>query len=439
MDVIQITRTGKTSNSLMGITSTPNQEYLDKDDQTLVEAKINAQDTLTAHKKETPAAVGMSMGMGAQGNQAANKQSAGQGRARNLKDLLTPQDLTTNLLNPLNPLEWIGANASSAATTTGGREGERVTAELQCYDLFAMPPFPLISVIESKLAIYDVMAAVEERDNAAPSTSTINPHASAIEHKQKVLEMLIPIMKPHFIDQLLEMLDGYLSTEHSVATTPSSTTTGSTTKPSNGMDLSALVWDIVMSLPIHAPLAQELRSVISDPSASTSMLHKLLSASCPYRLLYHLQILESFLTGLGADRSMSVVAPTQAKTPTIVSATASSINEWTVKFSHIGGAEFIFNLLTTFLDKAAHKEITPMAPYGSNSSANSGANSGGNSGVYEGMPRRDVNSMLIALLSRISYQLLLVSQLAEHGRGGNAGSYRYTGGGHPRGGNTEQY
>jgi ubiquitin C-terminal hydrolase len=407
IDSIQILKTGKTS-SLIGLGGA-SQEMLEKDEQTLVQAKLNVQDSVKAQKKDAPVGdIGMPPG---------SMQSAKPTRTSDMKDIFTPQDLTVNLLKPLNPLQWVCADSEN--WSVGDRAGPQLASEdtaPSAYDLFVIPPFPLVSVIESKLARCGV-ASVEEsgvvstkaaiagtRDSPLPFPAASAVASAVAERKAKVLEFLTPIVRaaPYYIDQLLEVLDGYLSAEHAT---------------DGGTELSAAVWDILLSLPTHVQMTQQLRNIVSVVDGSTSALARVLSPNCPYRLLYSLQILESFVAGTtekgAAVTSLPIHLPSSKTSATGSSYSQGAGADWTVQFFHIGGVEYILQLTETFLAKEIARDATSR-------SATSHAS---RSAVYEGMPRKDVNVMIISLLTRVLYQMLMTDPMFRCWQSTNAGAY----------------
>jgi ubiquitin C-terminal hydrolase len=378
---IQMHRITKSS-SLIGMGS-ENKEILDKDEVTLTQAKLAQQDSVTAQKKDSATGeIGVAPG---------SIQVQKPVKASEVKDVFSTQDLTTNLLKPLNPLRWICTDAPLTGQVPAG--ATQTCSVDRGYELFVFPPFPLVAVIETKLAAHDEPAAEEtvipsQKTGAAqvresPVSFTSGVSTAVSERRAKVLEFLTPIVKsaPHYVDQLLEVLDGYLAAEH----------TGAEGGTQGTADLSAAVWDILLSLPTHVQLSQQLRDVVNAPSGSTAELSRLLSPTCPYRLLYSLKVLESFLR------------PGAALTTTSVGKASSQAGgaDWKVKFFHIGGAEFILQLLETFLAKELAREAHPLTiPL-----------SGGAAVKQEGMPRKDVGVMIIALLSRLLYHLLMADPL----------------------------
>eukprot|EP01032_Pedospumella_encystans_P008886 gene8886-10504_t len=399
VESIQLLKAPVKSTTLLGLGG-PTQEILDKDDLTLVQAKLNVQDSITARKNDPSGSTEIGT---APGSMQPPKPRAG-----DVADLFTPQDLSINLLKPLSPLEWIDA----AVSTSGGAGGDGSVRTP--YELFVLPPFPLVSVIETKLKRQESCHAIATADETAAvsikgppvaaketPTASVSPIIASSERRQKVLESLTPLFRtaPQYIDQLLEILDGYLSAE-----------AANSSNASSSVDLSAAVWDILLSLPVHAALSQQLKSMVQTTDPSASALNRLLTPSCPYRLLYSLRIIETFLS-LG---SASNAFPKGSAGTTTTTASA-AVLDWTVKFFHIGGAEYILQLLDTFLAKECQREVKYAKMGGSKVAGRTRASPQ----QKEGMPRKDLNIMIISTLSRVLYHLLM---LDPHFRGWQSSS-----------------
>ena len=297
-------------------------EKLENNDMTLQQAKFLPHDSVIAKKKDagTPS--------GTAGRNPAEKGPL-------TEDLITSKDLSEDLLALLQPLEWLSYSISDANSTSsssssvsvtshGSQTTQRLTGPLLLISMFQLSPFPL--PIKADMTLSDTTQ--EKSTSSMPSLST--PTHTATQGQVQVpgstadivvtgqghFDSLLPIIKqsPQHMDQLLAMLDGYLSSEIQGAA-------------GVGFDLSAAVWEVLQSLPTHPALLKQVRLMPTDQSGGS--IRVLLNLASPYRLLYVLQMIDSFFSE--DDRnSFSQSVP---------------LSKWSLELLYMGGAEHIVQLV----------------------------------------------------------------------------------------------
>ncbi|XP_062502356.1 ubiquitin carboxyl-terminal hydrolase 34-like isoform X2 [Corticium candelabrum] len=95
--------------------------------------------------------------------------------------------------------------------------------------------------------------------------------------------------------------------------------------------LTRMTWDLVVMLPTSSDMLESLSSLVCEGS-QTVVWEQLLDSSCPFRLLYSLQIIEKLVHADSADKSSHL---------------------WKQKFITVGGLERLVNIL-----KSGHLETT---------------------------------------------------------------------------------
>ena len=295
------------------------QERLDRDAISLQSAKFQPHQLVIVKKKDAPQSV-------------PNKNE----KIKSISvDLFKSEDILEDFINNINPIDWLSSDSIQ-------------------YDLFHIPSHPWKSHID-----FGFNLNINTEQNVDKDI-TFSIHS--------VHEYLYPHIRnsPFYIDQLLEMLDGYLSTNSNELSTD------------NG-DLSVAVWDILQSLPTHSVLLKQIEDLVIEENLST--LSHLLDPMSPYRLLYSLQIIESFVK---LD-DINKVEPNRN----------TNNFDWAVKLFHIGGAEFLVQLLQSMSKKLFNLN-------------NNNDNKRKDVEQYEAMSRDDVVVMIIGILHRIIHQLLLL-------------------------------
>eukprot|EP00981_Chlorochromonas_danica_P000418 scaffold96_cov167-Ochromonas_danica.AAC.25 len=264
-------------------TSNSAADKLEKDDITIRNAKFGFFDSLYARKKDSPL--------------PTSSEKSGDNPFV-ISDVITEKELEHELLDELDPLGWLGFGAGSHKSG----------------NIFNMPPFPLRSSLKQYFT----------SDSTQPEKSIPS------DRLEVVSEQLVPIIKanPHYIDQLLEMLDGYLSMKSE--------------EDENLIGLSSVVWDIIQSLPFQVSLYLDIKNNIMEGDGLK--LRALFDASCPYRLLYTLQMVDSLLGANQNDNEVQMLS---------IPSSSSSPADWAMKFFHLGGSEFVSELLNHNLVKSS--------------------------------------------------------------------------------------
>ena len=107
-------------------------------------------------------------------------------------------------------------------------------------------------------------------------------------------------------------------------------------------DLPAAVWNVLQSLPTHPALLKQVRDMPYDKTGGS--IRVLLNLASPFRLLYILQMVESFLAE--GDRVYLCHSP--------------QVSDWAMQFLYMGGAEHLVYLteytIKTILFKSSEQE-----------------------------------------------------------------------------------
>ena len=362
------------------------QERLEKNELSLRQAKFLPHDSVIARKKDVPVPTGVA------GRNPAEKAGP------LTEDLIVPKDLSEDLLAVLRPLQWLVSSVGNVDTalTTGciapnivgvqtGTETPKTPSSLLT-STFQLPPFPLPTKSDMTLVPSD---SNQDRNLLGMSSlSTPQTHTAAVQGQVqqaggvvetnlpapgRLSDCLIPLLKqsPQHMDQLLAMLDGYLSSEIQGAA-------GVT------FDLSAAVWEVLQSLPTHPALLKQVRDMPFERTGGS--IRVLLNLASPYRLLYVLQMIDSFLAEV--DEKASAAHTVQ-------------VSEWALQFLYMGGAEHLVTLTECcikLLQPARAKEDTLDIPR-----------------LIEKRPppKADVDAtvLILGLLYRILHRLLLIDPL----------------------------
>ena len=291
-----------------------------------------------------------------------------------MKDLFAAEDLSKSLLHPLQPLQWMYLTSARHASTSEPDDDAAADADFECSgEMFQLPPnYYLCSSIQTLLrkrgdeqSQKDVLSRLSE--SRTPYTDVCR---AADEHYADVTDQLSSYFSTNamFMDHLIEMLDGYLSAEGGgPERLPAADST---------MDQSAAVFDLLQSLPLHASLQAQVEGFAA--AAKTVPLPQLLSTSCPYRLLYTLQIVEQCLRKDGGL-------------------------DWAVRFFHEGGADYVAQLLNELLLKESTRQQQQQQDA---DDADDTAVGSTWSALRGGLPRCDLSAMNIAMLSRTAHHLL---------------------------------
>jgi ubiquitin C-terminal hydrolase len=314
-------------------------ERLDKDYHTLSYCKFLAQDSIIARKNEL--------------NEVPNKSQQPEVIAA---DIITPSVLNMIDVNLLKPLSWLAPKFISSSSNYD-RNGEINEKENSNY---------IISFdLELSLSSFTLPMSPFDAQDVQKNNQ--------VEDKNKaVSDYIVPFIQnsPYHIEQLLEILDGYLSME----------ITGVA-----DFDLSADVWDLLQSLPIHPILLKQVQNMPLDDSGGA--IRRMLDFGNPYRILYVLQIIDSFLSGeKGKGKKLGMPC-----------STALIIAEWSRKFLYVGGADHIISLLNTSIDNInSFKEVSNMKKINENYFKK------------KSVSRIDASVLVQAMLHRLLHRLLLL-------------------------------
>lgn len=338
-------------------------DILDKDDLTLFQAGLIVIDSCVVARRKD-----QYTGNEVQ-NSPLNSSDSSHSPPQTVKDLISTEELSVNLLSPLQPLQWLYINTSSSLLLNPNKTSTSNTSSIVAItdldldyipELFKMSPLPLYSTIQLQLRRNAVDEAHKDNIGGGIYPSHMIEQWNIADLKYlECLEQIVPYFNntPAFIDHLIEMLDGYLSTTHFHLETQINILM---------TDISSVVWDLLLSLPLQPQICQQIESA----NWNTASLSQLLSPNCPYRMLYSLQIIEKTLLNEGGL-------------------------DWSINFFHQGGAEYIVQLLNKMLLKESNHEndLNKQNKLKSNDS-------------YKGMPRCDVIAMNIAMISRVLHHLL---------------------------------
>ena len=360
------------------------QEKLDNNDMTLRQAKFLPHDSVIAKKKEAVTPAGNS------GKTPGEKGPL-------LEDLITSKDLSEDLLALLQPLEWLSSSTSdknsnsslsntAAVTPSALQETQKLSGPLLLLSMFQLSSFPL--PIKADMTLSD---AAPEKNSSGLSSLSTPTHTAAQGQVQQAgnvtdivpagqghFDALLPIIKqsPQHMDQLLAMLDGYLSSEIQGAA-------------GVGFDLSAAVLAVLQSLPSHPALLKQVRAMPSD--ATGGSIRVLLNLASPYRLLYVLQMIDSFFNE--DDRNtFSQSVP---------------LSKWTLELLYMGGAEHVVQLiedtmkLLTFTKYKDNDNIDIQRERGQQHDKKSTSQK----------PDNEAPVLILGMLYRILHRLLLMDPL----------------------------
>lgn len=336
---------------------------LEKDDITLRQAKFNVIDTVLAKKKDPIANTYSSASIISDPNKVNDDKAC--------EDFIIANDLFSDIFLKVTPLTWISDSSQ-----------EEVTNSIDSAQVYTALLFPLSRQLFTSL----VTSNISTSRAVSASTNDSNGSFDSSEYLGHVLQKL-----PNYIDQLLEILDGYLSAEiklntranhkqslaqlqtfeatnDSIRNQPAYASNDTSPQLSNSTlssDLSSSIWEVVQSLPLHSGLFQQIRhDLIQDITGAT--LRRLLDYSSPYRLLYSLQIIDCILNsvvsfvGTRNDSTMSSSELLNQRQPSSSLEVESGQSygkslenlDWTIKFVSLGGVEHIVTLVNHFLDSS---------------------------------------------------------------------------------------
>ena len=309
-------------------------------------------------------------------------------------------DLSLEPQGLLKPLDWL----SAALYRHLDKYTENIREKLS-YEMFVIPPLPWNSHIEISnndaignqilQSSVPISAAVKKSENLARVHDINNVIAASSEFDQPARNSFSQqtsgdvlynfLQSSPFYNYLLEILDGYLAAN---STKMSASASSSQILPmsSADFDLSVAVWDVLQSLPSYSVIITQIKSINSGVQLSI-----LFDALSPYRLLYTLQIVESFF-------SQAIAFCFEANNPK-----NSDVNDylnWTVNFVEIGGADSLMQLINCIVSK-----IESSGPESDNLDLRPESTS---TLIDYVMPRRDIYIALMSICSRIFHMLLLL-------------------------------
>ena len=367
-EVISLLKPGRSPQLLSGTFLGGGQERLEKNEITLRQAKFLPHDSVIARKKDVPTPTGPS-------------RSPAEKSGPLTEDLITFQDLSGDLLAVIQPLHWLVS--SVADETTLPPAGSLPTSLSLLQSTFQLPPFPLPVKSDMTLLPYGD-SALDRNLIGMPSHSAPHPTAVATMQTQqtsgtdanlpvngRLSDSLIPLLRqsPQHMDQLLAMLDGYLSTEIQGAACVN-------------FDLSAAVWEVLQSLPTHPALLKQVRDMPYERTGGS--IRVLLNLASPFRLLYVLQMVDSFLAE--GDKGSG-------------SAQTAQVSDWALQFLHMGGAEHLVHLIDCTI-KLIKQENSEKREVDNQKERNSPQKSDG-----------DATTLILGLLYRSLHRLLLLDPL----------------------------
>lgn len=296
-------------------------DRLEKGNMTIAQAKIMDNDAIIARKKDV---VSISM----------NKTGSPSPESTTMSDVLHPYDLSGYLNDMLSPIAWIyGYSVESSEVSP----------------VFRRRSFPVKSHA-------DLRNTVKEGN------------------KGNSAEFLSPFIRssPEFVDQLLEMLDGYLSMENTIDSNPE-------------FDLSEAVFDVLQSLPTNSQLLNQIEEIAGD--ARPALINRLFDLSCPYRLFYTLQIIDSIFDS--DDQNIT------KKSYGSILANKVGVIDWVMKFAHLGGIEKLVELLDTISSRISKAKLKKAQRQASKTDED-----------YS-LSRNDLEITIFALITRILHNFLL--------------------------------
>ncbi|CAE7798537.1 unnamed protein product, partial [Symbiodinium microadriaticum] len=192
--------TTKTGIVPRGVDPTTSSDKLDKDDATLRSLKFRPVESILVKRIEGDMNRSESAKTAACG-QARLDNSVGKAKR---PDVILSKHLLSEFIPPLNPLEWLGIDTQKLSA-----DGDQVRAavvlssgEICLRPLFAMPLAPLVRQTDMVLT---AQPPASHRDVPSDSAARLAEYLGPYLSKQ-----------PEHFDQLLHMLDGYLSLETEV-------------------------------------------------------------------------------------------------------------------------------------------------------------------------------------------------------------------------------
>ena len=330
-------------------------------------------------------------------------------------------EATTNLSlaseMTLKPIDWLSAYLNRHADKFHENLRERLS-----YEMFVIPSLPwnshgdiIVSTASSSSSFSTTPPVTtmvsstgnKKLDNLARVHDSSSLPTSASDTAEQVVnpfslpgcgEILYSYLQNGaFYNQLLEMLDGYLSTNSlDIAAMNSSNPTALAT--SVDFDLSVAVWDILQSLPSHSILLTQIKAI------SSPQLNAFFDPTSPFRLLYTLQIIES----LFAQSVSLCFEPTKRSGDN----NNTELMNWAMNFVEIGGAECVLNLIHTLSQKIV-SITSPESTSEYKPAVESRPEFLDIKHDYV-MPRKDIYTVLVALSSRILHMLLLLDPLYKN-------------------------
>ena len=106
------------------------------------------------------------------------------------------------------------------------------------------------------------------------------------------------------------------------------------------------MWDVLQSLPTHPALLKQVRDMPYDKTGGS--IRVLLNLASPFRLLYVLQMVESFLAENDKGYFYNLSSP-------------SHLSDWSLQFLYMGGAEHLIflteNTIKIILTKCSEQDL----------------------------------------------------------------------------------
>lgn len=387
--------------SIGNMWSSATAERLEKDDLTLKQAKFQPLDSVIARKKDLVPATG------------ATSSLINVSDATTHPDFISQNDLLSNILDVLKPVSWLSVTSplhvSTSNNTSSPRTGPAATESST--DIFTEPYYPVQRRIEANFWVSESSSFAGNMLISEQSTDGSDTSDYLGQYLKK---------SPHHIDQLLEMLDGYLSTEI-LKTVPLTVSDSSNNATS---DISSVIWDVIQSLPVHADLLHQVKDLMNDSSGSS--IRRLLDISSPYRFLYTLQIVDNLLDSARAMAVSTVSSKLPSvdnfSSPSQFAATSKQITkvafDWSIKFLFYGGGEHIVHLLNQLMTSLLQSDNQTQSdkPVGDvsddhSSYASSAPSSPTKQEAYT--TNSDSTIMTVTMMIRILHRILLLDPLYD--------------------------
>ena len=190
-----------------GADPTLTSEKLDKDDATLRSLRFRPVESILVKRIEGDMNSSERSKMAAPGKVLAHDHAAGKAKKA---DVILSKHLLADFLPPLNPLEWLGIDTQKVQEEGGDMQAPLSiplpsghTEDMSLHPIFSMPLLPLTRP--------DVVLTPQ------PSAAS-SRHRGSSGGAARLAEYLGPYLdrRPEHFDQLLQMLDGYLSLETEV-------------------------------------------------------------------------------------------------------------------------------------------------------------------------------------------------------------------------------